>query len=111
MPGLFSQETRARIAIRPGELRIVWLAAGWFFFVLAGYSVLRPLREQMGVAGGVRNLPYLFLGTLAVMLLVNPLYGAAVSRLPRGRFIPLVYRFFMSQLVAFFGLMVCCQRD
>jgi AAA family ATP:ADP antiporter len=104
--GLFSRETRARIAIRPGELRIVLLAAGWFFFVLAGYSVLRPLREQMGVAGGVSNLPWLFLCTLGVMLLVNPLYGAAVSRLPRGRFIPLVYRFFMSHLLVFFGLLM-----
>lgn len=111
MPGLFSRETRARIAIRPGERRIVWLAAGWFFFVLAGYSVLRPLREQMGVAGGVRNLPYLFLCTLGVMLVVNPLYGAAVSRLPRARFIPLVYRFFMSHLVVFFFLMLLLPAD
>ena len=106
MPGLFSKETRAKIAMRPGEGRIVVLAATWFFFVLAGYSILRPIREDMGVAGGVRNLPWLFLGTLTVMLIVNPIYGAVVSRVPRRRFIALVYRFFISNLLVFLVLML-----
>jgi len=111
MTGLFSSETRRRIAIQPGELRIVRLAGAWFFFVLAGYSILRPLREQMGVAGGVRNLPWLFLCTLGVMLLAQPLYGRAVSKLPRGRFIPRVYRFFMGHLLVFFVVMVALPDD
>lgn len=105
MIGLFSKETRARIAVTPAELRVVRWAGAYFFFVLAGYSILRPLREQMGVAGGVRNLPYLFLATLCVMLIANPIYGRLVSRLPRDRFIPLVYRFFMLNLLVFYGCM------
>jgi len=55
----------------------------------------------MGVAGGVRNLPWLFLGTLAGMLLIHPLFTALVSRMPRGRFIPISYTFFAVNLIIF----------
>ena len=37
----------------------VWSFA-YFFALLAGYYVLRPLRDQMGIAGGVRALPWMF---------------------------------------------------
>jgi AAA family ATP:ADP antiporter len=36
------------------------------------------------------------------MLLVHPLFTALVARLPRRRFVPLVYRIFIANLVAFF---------
>ena len=48
---------------------MLW-AASYYFLVLAAYFVIRPIRDEMGVAGGVRNLPWLFLGTLIGMLLV-----------------------------------------
>ena len=35
----------------------------YFFTLLAGYYVLRPLRDQMGIAGGVKTLPWLFTAT------------------------------------------------
>ena len=54
----------------------------------------------MGVAGGVRNLPWLFVGTLAGMILLNLPFGWLVKKLPRSRFIPLTYRFF--------ALSCCC---
>ena len=80
-------------------------AASWsfayFFVLLAGYYVLRPLRDQMGIAGGVRNLPWLFTATFASLLLAQPFYGALVARLPRARFIPLVYHFFAANLAVF----------
>ena len=57
------------------------------------YYVLRPLRDQMGIAGGVKNLPWLFTATFVSLLLAQPLYGALVARLPRVRFIPVVYHF------------------
>ena len=36
------------------------------------------------------------------MALANPAFAALVSRLPRRRFIPLAYRFFAINMVAFF---------
>ena len=80
------------------------LAALYYFLLLAAYFVIRPIRDEMGIAGGVRNLPWLFLGTLLGMLLVHPLFTALVSRLPRRLFIPISYTFFAVNLVAFWLL-------
>ena len=77
----------------------------YFFTLLAGYYVLRPLRDQMGIAGGVKNLPWLFTATFVTLLVAQPLYGALVARLPRSRFIPIVYHFFVTNLFLFWLLL------
>ena len=77
----------------------------YFFALLAGYYVLRPLRDQMGIAGGVKNLPWLFTATFVTLIVVQPLYGALVAKLPRARFIPIVYHFFVANLVLFWLLL------
>ena len=77
----------------------------YFFMLLAGYYVLRPLRDQMGIAGGVKNLAWLFTATFVTLLAAQPLYGALVARLPRARFIPIVYHFFVANLILFWVLL------
>jgi len=77
----------------------------YFFALLAGYYVLRPLRDQMGIAGGVKNLPWLFTATFVTLLAAQPLYGTLVARLPRARFIPIVYHFFVANIVLFWALL------
>ena len=93
------------VAVRAGEARALVWSFGYFFCLLAAYYVLRPLRDEMGVAGGVRNLHWLFTATFVVMLAAVPLFGAVVARLPRRRFIPLVYHFFILNLAAFWVLL------
>ena len=92
------------IDIREGELRIVLWSCAYFFFLLSGYYVLRPVREAMGIVGGTRDLPYLYLGTLAVTLIVNPVFAALVSRWSRRLFVPVVYLFICLNLAVFFVL-------
>jgi AAA family ATP:ADP antiporter len=92
-------------SVRPGEGRALCWSFAYFFCLLAGYYVLRPLRDEMGVAGGVRNLQWLFTATFLTMLAAVPLYGALVARLPRRRFIPLVYHFFAANLAVFWLLL------
>ena len=82
---------------------MLW-AALYYFLLLAAYFVIRPIRDEMGVAGGVRNIPWLFLGTLVGMLLVHPLFTALVSRVPRRIFIPASYTFFALNLASFWLL-------
>jgi AAA family ATP:ADP antiporter len=90
---------------RPGEgAALIWSCA-YHFFVLCAYYVLRPIRDEMGAAGGVDNLAWLFTGTLVAMLVAQPLFGSLVARLPRRRFVPLTYRFFILNLVVFFLLL------
>jgi AAA family ATP:ADP antiporter len=93
---------RRAVDVREHEGAALGWSCAYFFLVLASYYVIRPVRDEMGVAGGVENLAWLFTATLAAMLLVHPLFTALVARLPRRRFVPLVYRIFIANLVAFF---------
>jgi AAA family ATP:ADP antiporter len=93
------------VAVRPEEVRALLWSFAYFFCLLAAYYILRPLRDEMGVAGGVRNLQWLFTATFLTMLAAVPLYGALVARLPRRRFIPLVYHFFVANLAIFWALL------
>jgi AAA family ATP:ADP antiporter len=89
----------------PRERSAALWSFAYFFTLLAGYYVLRPLRDQMGIAGGVKNLPWLFTATFLSLLVAQPLYGALVARLPRVKFIPIVYHFFVANLVLFWVLL------
>src|SRR5258706_725832 len=89
------------VAVRPGEGRALAWSFAYFFCLLASYYVLRPVRDEMGLAGGVKNLPDLFAKTFYVMLAVVPIYGALVARMPRTRFIPLVYHFLAVNIIVF----------
>ncbi|MBV9566660.1 MAG: hypothetical protein JO172_00840, partial [Hyphomicrobiales bacterium] len=89
------------VAVQPGEVRAVFWCWLYIFALFSSYYVMRPIREQMGVAGGVNNLPWLFTGTLVGMLLLNLPFAYLVKKLPRSRFIPLTYRFFGANIVLF----------
>ncbi|MEM8710333.1 MAG: hypothetical protein AAGG01_05235 [Planctomycetota bacterium] len=78
--------------IQPGEGRALLLAMAYFFALLASYYLLRPLRDAYGSVDPGR-LRWLFLGTLALTLVVQPVFGALVSRFGRPRIVPLSYRF------------------
>ena len=93
------------VAVRPEEIHALLWSFAYFFCLLAGYYVLRPLRDEMGIAGGVRNLQWLFTATFVVMLLAVPVFGALVARLPRRRFIPVVYHFFVANILIFWALL------
>ena len=93
------------VAVRPEEVRAMLWSFAYFFCLLSAYYILRPLRDEMGVAGGVKNLQWLFTGTFLVMLAAVPVYGALVARVARRRFIPLVYHFFVANLAIFWVLL------
>jgi AAA family ATP:ADP antiporter len=93
------------VNVRPDEVRALLWSFAYFFCLLAAYYILRPLRDEMGVAGGVRNLQWLFTATFVTMLAAVPIYGALVARLPRRRFIPIVYHFFVANLAIFWVLL------
>lgn len=90
--------------VRPGERGAAAWGFVYFFALLAGYYLLRPIREEMGIRGGVDTLQWSFTATFAVMLAAIPLYTWLVGRFPRRRAVPLVYRFFLLNLLAFYLL-------
>ena len=103
-PSRFSGLLGRAVLLKHGEGRLLFLATGYFFFLLFSYYLLRPMREAFGIARGADKLPWLMTGTMAVMFLANPLFAGLVSRLPRRRFIPLAYRFCGATMAAFYLL-------
>lgn len=101
----FAAFLRRFVDVEPHEVELLLLSALYFFLVLTAYYILRPIREEMGVRGGVENLAWLWTGTLAGTLMVHPLFTWVVARYPRRQFIPIAYRFFSLNLVVFFLLM------
>ncbi|MCJ2038165.1 MFS transporter [Methylobacterium sp. J-059] len=89
------------IGVRPGEGPALAWSWAYIFSILAAYYVLRPIRDQMGVAGGIENLPWLFTATLVGMLALNLPFAWLVKRMPRARFVPLTYRFFGANILLF----------
>src|SRR5439155_6028370 len=51
--------------------------------MFSSYTILRPVRDALGITSGLENIPYLFWGVFAVMLLVSLLFMAQVIRWQR----------------------------
>ena len=101
-----SGRLRGLMPATPAERRAALWSFAYFFALLASYYVLRPLRDQSAIAGGIKALPWLFTATFATLLVAQPVYGALVARLPRRRFIVVVYHFFAANLALFWLLLV-----
>ncbi len=91
--------------VRHHELPALAWSFIYFFCLLCGYYVLRPVRDEMGIAGGIANLPWLFTGTFVAMLAAVPLFGWVTARFPRRVMLPAVYWFFIANLLVFYALM------
>lgn len=76
-----------------------------FFLLFLAYSMLRPVREMMGIAGGVRNLQWLFTATFAASIAVQLLFGWISSRVRRRSILPWTYGFFILNLIVFAAFM------
>ncbi|KAF1724836.1 NTP/NDP exchange transporter [Pseudoxanthomonas japonensis] len=93
------------------EAPVVGAGLAMFFLLFAGYFMLRPIRETMGVAGGVDNLQWLFTGTFAATLVVLPLYGWIASKVARRRIVPWVFGMVVASLLAYGAAMLATPDD
>lgn len=75
------------LPVGAGEWRSVGLSFAYFFLVLFGYFLLRPVREAMGVERSMDDLRWLFTVTCIASLVVAVAFGGLVARLDRARFI------------------------
>src|SRR5690606_31556714 len=91
--------------VRREETGRLLAAALLFFLVLTALMLLRPVRDALGMAGGIDGVRWLFAGTAAATLAVNPVFGWLVSRLGRLQIIGATYGFFVLSLVAFWALL------
>ena len=115
----------ARLRQELAESPPLWWALLYFFSLLCGYYVLRPVRDAMGATADVAAifppaavawaeahgfalkdfvLQFLFTCTFLSMLVLQPLYGALVSRYPRRVFLPALYLLFIACLFGFWWI-------
>jgi AAA family ATP:ADP antiporter len=92
------------LAVERGEWRPLLWSFSYFFSLLCGYYIIRPMRDEMGIAGGVEHLQWMFSGTFLVMLAAVPLFGWLTRHYPPRQFLPYVYYFFIANLLLFFAL-------
>lgn len=90
--------------IPSAEAQRALLSFGYFFAVLCAYYIVRPIRETMGLTlndGQKGSLEWMFTIVFLVMLLAVPAMGYVVARFPRRRIVPIIYGFFIANLVVF----------
>lgn len=103
------------LGIKPNEFVAVAWSFAYFFCIFSAYSMLRPIRDAMGIVSGSDSaieltLAWLFTGTFIVMVLVAPIFGWIASRFPRKQFLPWVYYFFIATILMFFALFTYAQN-
>lgn len=89
-------------SIQPSELKIVFWSFVYFFTLLASYFILRPLRDEMGIANGASNMQWLFTGTFLAMLLIVPIFGYVTSKFRIGSVLTFSYLFFIMNILLFY---------
>ena len=97
--------------IEKNEKIILLRAFLFFFFVLASWYALRPVRNELAVQGRIYNLPWLLMGVMLAMLIINPIYSWLVSRINQNRLILYIYSFFILNLILFLILWTFAGED
>lgn len=90
--------------VRRQEIAPIVAAALYFFFILSALMILRPTRDALGMQRGIDSIRWLFMLTLVATLVVNPVFGALVSRFRRLTFITATHAFFAVNLLLFYAL-------
>jgi len=88
------------VMVEEGEWPRLAISFAYFFFMLGGYFMLRPLRGTVA-AYNSDVLHWLYTATFVTMLIMVPIFGFLVSRFRRGQFIPAIYLFFSANLLFF----------
>jgi ATP:ADP antiporter, AAA family len=97
-----SQLLRRLVVLQPGEAPALLASFATLLCTFSSYTILRPVRDALGITSGLEKIPYLFWGVFVIMLLLQPVYGWLTSRYPRTVFLPWVYGFFAVNLVGFY---------
>lgn len=101
--GALSRFVMRTFSVQRGEMQGMFASFALLFLIWTAYSVLRPVRETMGITSGVSKLPILFWATFLCTLAIQPLFGALAARLRRALLLPALYLFFVSNLLLFYA--------
>jgi len=103
-PGPVARALDLIAGVEPREVKAVLISFVYFFFLMASYFILRPLRDTMGTVYGTAHLSELFTGTFLLSFIVAPIYAGLASRIKLAVFLPWVYGFIALTMLAFYFL-------
>ena len=89
---------------RSSEIAVAVWGAVTFGALLASYSVFRPVRDALVLDGDPDKIPWLFTATFLAMLIVSPLWSAAIARFGRRRLVPFAFHAFALCALGFGAL-------
>ncbi len=92
-------------SLKQGEFKILSLSFVFIFAIFSSYSLLRPIRDALGLTGGVSNLKWLFLGTFGACIVASLALMWLSTRVKRRFYIDFVLVFFGLNLLIFYGAM------
>ena len=102
--GAFGRTLLRIVEVEPSELASVLWSFAYFLSVLCAYYILRPVRDEMGVAIGPDGLKWVFVAVFLVMLAAVPVFGWVVTSFARRRIVPVIYGFFIANLAVFWAV-------
>jgi AAA family ATP:ADP antiporter len=101
--GVLARFLMRTFSVRREEIQGLLGSFFLLFLIWTAYSILRPVRETMGITSGVSKLPILFWATFVCTLAIQPVFGALATRLRRAFLLPTLYAFFASNLLIFYA--------
>jgi AAA family ATP:ADP antiporter len=102
---------RRFVEVKPDEIAALFASFAMFFALLSAYYIVRPVRDEIGVALGKDTLHQLFTAVFFVMLLLVPLFGFVATRVPRRYVLPSIYVFFAANLAVFWLVLKAAPDD
>ena len=88
--------------IKPHEIRITLASFFLIFILMAGYYILRPVRDAMASDWSDVEVSFLWTLTFFFSLIVVSLYSSLISRVRYKQLVPYVYAFFSVSFLLFY---------
>ena len=92
-------------SLKEGEFKLLILSFSFIFVLFSSYSLLRPIRDALGLSGGDDELKWLFLGTFLACIASSLALMWLSTRIKRRFYIDFVLVFFGLNLFIFYAAM------
>ena len=90
------------VDVKSHEINALLLSCLYFYLLLCGYYIIRPIRDEMVIANGVDNIQWLLLLTMFVLLAITPTFGWLTKNYRTRQFLSICTAFFACNLFIFY---------
>lgn len=99
---IFSRILKTTSKVEPNEMKATFAAFSFVFVIMAGYYILRPVRDAMASDWTDAEVSFLWTLNFFISIGIVAIYGFAVSRVKFQHLVPGVYGFFSASFILFY---------